>query len=361
MTPAGAAEAGVGARAARRQVSGSGWATAVGAATRSTAAEPVAWVVALAGFLARGGLVLVVLPIVVLPTLTGLATVLGPIVVLVALAGPNASLIPLAAVSTLAVAAWLVIGGLIGAVADVVLIRWFGRRLGDSDGGGTAGLLDDDGLWGRTWRVYAVRLVAHVALLPVLAMAGTLVVSAVYRELTAPGDVTVPLVVRVIQSEPGALVAVALTWLVGEAIGALAARRVVLLGRGAAGALVSAVGASIRSPLRIGATALLATIGSVIALVPVIGLLMAAWSATRTLVLGDLGLVALPAIVLLVLAFCAALVVAGLASAWRSALWTAEDLRQRRRLTPGDDEAPEVGQSGRHAPALPDVDPPDQA
>jgi hypothetical protein len=357
VTSTGAAEAGAGARAARRQRAGAGWAAAVGAATRATAAEPVAWVVALAGFLARGGLVLVVLPIVVLPTLTGLATVLGPIVILVALSGPNASLIPLAAASTLAIAAWLVIGGLVGAVADIVLIRWFGRRLGGGGGGATPGLLDDGGWWGRTWRVYAVRLVAHVALLPVLAMAGTLVVSAVYRELTAPGDVTVPLVVRVILSVPGAIVAVTLVWLVGEAVGALAERRVVLQGRGAIGALASAVGSSIRSPLHVGATGLLATIGSVIAIVPAIGLLMAAWSATRTLVLGDLGLVALPAVVLLILAFGAVLVVAGLASAWRSALWTAEDLRQRHRLPAGADALPDGDSHGRHAPVLPDVDP----
>lgn len=326
MTAAGAAPAGVGEARVPAPTRTPGWLAGAADATEVALFTPLAWPVALAGFLARGGLAVFVLPIVVLPTVTGLATALGPVIILLALAGTSPAVVPLAAATGLAFLAWWVGGSLIGGAADVVLVRWFGASLGRRLGrpGDAA---PGRGPWSLVWRAMVVRWVAHLLLVPALTWAVVRVVAAVYRELTAPGDVAVPLVFRVVSAVPEALLLLAVAWLVGEALGALAVRWLVLGGRSVAGSLGAAVRSLVRAPFGAVATAVLATGGSILLVAPPLVLSAWAWDAARRAVLGELGPGVILAPVALVVVWCAALVLAGIASTWRSALWTAEMLR----------------------------------
>ncbi len=328
MTAAGAAPAGVGEARVPAPTRTPGWLAGVADATEVALFAPLAWPVALAGFLARGGLAVFVLPIVVLPTVTGLATALGPVIILLALAGTSPAVVPLAAASGIAFLVWWIGGGLVGAATDVVLVRWFGatlgRRLGrprDEAPGRTA--------WSLVWRAMVVRWVAHLLLVPALAWAVLRIVAAVYRELTAPGDVAVPLVFRVVSAVPEALLLLAVAWLVGETVGALAVRWLVLGDRSLAGSFGAAVRSLVRAPLGALATAALATGGSILLVAPPLVLSAWAWDAARRAILGELGPGVILAPVALVVVWCAGLVLAGVASTWRSALWTAEMLRVR--------------------------------
>src|SRR3954462_12749069 len=83
--------------------------------------RPVMWPVALAGFLARGGIFALLLPIVVLPTPSGIADVIAPSLTSFAFGLVSSAFIALVAISAAFVAAWVLLGGLAGAWADVEL------------------------------------------------------------------------------------------------------------------------------------------------------------------------------------------------------------------------------------------------
>ena len=80
-------------------------------------AHPVAWPVALAGFLVRGGIVLFLVPILVLPSPVGLSDVIAPTLSSVALGGVTVELVALV--------------GAIGAlgIAGVLLAGWFAAAM----------------------------------------------------------------------------------------------------------------------------------------------------------------------------------------------------------------------------------------
>jgi len=71
-----------------------------------------------------------------------------------------------------------------------------------------------------------------------------------YRELTSPLDVSAPIVVRVLRGSPEVIAAVLIAWVLGEIVGAIAARRIVLAGEGVAAALRGAIATGLRHPLR---------------------------------------------------------------------------------------------------------------
>jgi hypothetical protein len=122
-----------------------------------------------------------------------------------------------------------------------------------------------------------------------------------------------------------------LAWLVSEAIGALAVRWVVLGGRGVPGSFVGMGRSIVSAPIGVLATAALATGGSVLLVAPPLLLSSWAWDAARRSVLGEPGPGVVLAPIALVAVWCVGLALAGLASAWRSALWTAEVLRSAER------------------------------
>jgi hypothetical protein len=315
------------------------WWAGVRSATRVIAASPASWPIGLAGLLARGAVVVFILPVVVLPTPTGLATQLGPAIISVALAGPNPAILMLAVAAGATAAGLVVAGGLVGAVADVALIRRVAASIPDRpvpelpgrsrptgpDGQAAAGLVG---------RVFAVRLVAHVPLVIALVVGTTRIVDATYAELISPGDLAVPLVIRVVQAAPEAVAAIVLAWLAGETIGGLAARGLVLWRRSLAGSLGWAVGTIVRHPLATVATLVLGLAGVVIVVIPALALAVVVWGLLRPMLLDDGPLLlAIGGAVVFAATWLASLLLAGVGASWRSALWTVEVIR--RHAAPG--------------------------
>ena len=85
--------------------------------------RPTWWLLALAGFLARGGILLAILPIVNLPSPLVLSNLVAPVIVPLALGHVDEGVVAAIAVVVGGLLAWLIIGGLVGAATDLALIR----------------------------------------------------------------------------------------------------------------------------------------------------------------------------------------------------------------------------------------------
>jgi hypothetical protein len=275
-------------------------------------ARPSTWPLALLGFLVRGGWLLIVAPIVVVPTPVGLANVIAPLLEDIAFGRRTTELIGLAGVAVTVVVAWLIGGGFIAAVVEADGIRR---------------IADEEGIrWRRgpsAWRIVATRLIADVPLAIGAFWAGIRIISVGYRELTVPSDVTAPAAWRIVAGAPDAFVILFLSWFVGEVVGAIGARRIVLGGDGVRGALRAAIARLAREPARMIVLGLAGT-ASLMIVLAVTGIAVGAtWNALgAALSIGD----ASPATTLLLLLFVAlfsgGLVLLGLVCAWRAAIWT---------------------------------------
>src|SRR5687767_13758371 len=124
-------------------------------------AKPATWPLALSTFLLRGGIIVVLVPIVVLPSAVALGNVLTPVLSTVVFRGFGPIALPLALVG-LGGLLWLIGGGLVAAAAESEQVR---------------AVAADDDAWpaGRparlvptahpAWLVLTVRLIAHLPLL----------------------------------------------------------------------------------------------------------------------------------------------------------------------------------------------------
>ncbi len=165
---------------------------------------------------------------------------------------------------------WLVVGGWFAAgleaagawivagdeevVAPGMIV---GGRAGDERGRPGAPLLSPDG--GVASRILAARLIAAVPLGVALALGSIRLVFVTYRELTTPLDVATPIAIRVLRGSPEVVVAVVVTWMLAEIVGALAARRIALADAGV-GAGLSACGPGPGPRARLVARPLLASV-----------------------------------------------------------------------------------------------------
>ena len=343
--------------AATPAVAALSWRLGAAAALPLAAGRPALWLYALIAFLARGGLLVLALPIVVLPTFLGIANVMGP--ASVSAAGASPRLVALIAAGVAGVTVLVLVGTAIAAAAETALHRATvapdpddaveptgpgGTRApeGPPTAGSTRapdGLPDRGGSFmvltpavgaGRaTARVFALRVVLLVPVVAVAALAVPAWVAVAYRELTLPSDVAAPLLLRVLAGAPLASSAVLVAWLGAEIVGGFATRRAVLFDASAARAFGSAVVDPFRAPIGTTATAVAAIGLSVLALVPPTWAMGAAWSAARRILGGEIDAVAVLGIALaLAAAWLAALVLAGIAAAARATLVTAELLRR---------------------------------
>ena len=296
-------------------------------------ARPALWMLGLAGFLVRGGVLLILAPIVVLPTAAGLANVVAPLLEDIAFGRRTAELAVLVAWVVVGLVAWLVGGGLLAGAAEAELVRRVARDdefaggQGWASGGAAADgpSADAPGRPRAAGRILAARLLAAVPLAVALAWGATRVVAVAYRELTVPSETSTPLAVRVIGGAPEAVGALVLAWLLAEILGAVATRRIVLGGEGPLRALVGGLGAIGRRPVRTLVLALV-PLAQLVVVVAAIGLAgSATWDALRAALATDDGT---PARWLLLGAFVglfvAGLVLIGVTSAWRSAVWTVD-------------------------------------
>jgi hypothetical protein len=300
-----------------------------------TLARPGTWPLALAAFLVRGGIVLLVLPIVVLPTPVGIGDVVGPALTAVALGGMPPEAIAWSAVAIVLGLVWLFGGGWLAAALEAE-----GARIVASDEdvaaiGAMAAPGPDGpriaGSGGRTaGRILAARLIANLPLLLVLAWGSVRLVVVTYGELTSPVDVSMPIILRVLRATPEVVAAIALAWMVGEVIGAVAARRIVLAGDGVGRALVAAVGTCLRHPLSTLARFWLPTLVLVAVLLPSAIAAGSAWSAAAAnLEAMDDPLRALISVIALVFLWVVGLLLASVVCAWRAAVWTIAEVQRR--------------------------------
>ena len=162
--------------------------TSLARAAVATRQWPGLWVVALGGFLARGGIVLFLLPMAPLPSTVGLATLVGPTSVTAAGLTPD-SIVRLVVVVTLGVA-WLLAGNAIGAMTDLAVVD------AAAPAADPAGRHADPR---RIARLVGLRLAALVPLGVVVAITARPVGDLVYQELILPRDLATPLILRVVQ------------------------------------------------------------------------------------------------------------------------------------------------------------------
>lgn len=315
----------------------------------ATLAHPTTWLLALAGFLVRGGIVVFLIPILVLPTPVGLANLAGPTVVEFVFGGLSAGLLVLIALGVGGAIAWIVFGGLLAAALEVECI---GIVAGDEDVAAAAPATD--GEVGRTdsresapvpphafdptrqaLRVLAARMAMLFPLVAVIAWASARIVAVTYAELTLPSDVTTPIVWRIVTAVPDAIVAVIVVWLVGEAIGAIAARRIVLEGASIVGGLRGAVMEAIVHPVRTLVLLGVPAAGLLVVLVPAIGAASVAWAGLRTVLADRDPLAAILALIVFVALWAGGLALAGMVAAWRHAAWTVDAVRRGHRTFGG--------------------------
>jgi hypothetical protein len=293
-----------------------------------TLATPATWPLALGAFLLRGGVVLVALPLVVLPTPVGIANLVAPTVNALAFGAIEPGVVVQLGGVVVAFVVWLLLGGWVAAALEAEGIRLVAADegvAGEDDPGLDAG--DAPGRGTEAARILTVRLLADLPLAVGLVWASIRLILATYRELTAPGDLASPLAVRVVASVPDALILVAITWVIGEIVGASAARRVVLRRESVGSALAGGAGALVRGPL--GALARFGV--PLVALGVVVGATALASSVVGTAAGSALDdgtdpVAMVVPVVALVTLWLVGLALIAVVCAWRAAVWTVAGL-----------------------------------
>lgn len=297
-----------------------------------TIGRPAWWLLALAGFLVRGGFVLLIVPIVLLPSPLAISNLLAPVIVPVALGRIGPEAVALFAVMVILLAAWILVGGWIAAAMELTLIREAAAAATDEGVGqappeaASAPHRSDRALVGR---LVAARLVAWLPLAAAIGIGIVRIIAITYAELTRPFDVASPLVIRVALAAAPELTIVAVAWLLGELVGGLAGRRIVLEKASTRSALIAAAGDVVRRPA---STLLpwLVTTGLLLAILGgTVGAASVAWSRVIDALsdrIVDPPTVALD-LLLFVAIWLAALALAGLFSAVRGSVQTFEYVR----------------------------------
>ncbi|MDQ3871467.1 MAG: hypothetical protein M3301_07630, partial [Chloroflexota bacterium] len=303
------------------------------------------WLLGAAGFLARGGWLVLVVPILSLPSPVAITTLLGADVVGTGRLSPQ--LVALLLTALAAIVAALVASAVVAAAVDVAAFERFvrhpetlelrgGREPRELSSGERAALI--------------VRLVAlyGVLLLPAggaLVATALRLIAAAYQEYFLPGSLQVPLALRVAAEARFHLLVLALCLVAAEVLGSFASRQLIAVrlglraGRPRKRWLARAgrddVARLLRRSGEIVVTTILGWIATLVLLVLGVLAIVVGWTAVRSVFLAstaledaagaaEAGLVT----VLFVALWCAALVLVGLASAVRAALWSAQSSRQ---------------------------------
>jgi len=289
------------------------------AALLVTLATPATWPIALAAFLLRGGIVVVLLPVVVLPTTVGIGNSIGPSLMTVAFGAIPIEVIVVTASIGIGALVWLVAGGWLAAALEAE-----GARIVASDedvAGPPPGPVPPPA--GRVAaRILIARLVASLPLGVVLALGSIRLVFVTYRELTTPLDVGTPIAVRVLVGAPEVVIAVIVAWTLAEIVGAVAARRIALTDAHVGAALVHAVAVLLREPLSSLARFWLPSLVLLLILVPSGLAAGIAWDAVGSVLSDDDPIRTLVTVVAFVGLWIAGLLLIGVVCAWRAAIWT---------------------------------------
>jgi hypothetical protein len=283
-------------------------------------ARPRWWMLALASFLLRGGVLAVILPIMTLPTVATLSSLASPTLAAIAFGNPPPEMVASYAALGVLVAVWVGLAVVIGAWLDIELID---EMAADEE----LDLGTHPARHGPLRRAIAVRLLAHAGTPVAATYAVVRLVVEGYGEIFSPGDPTIPLAWRITLRAPDAIVVLIGAWLVGEGLGGLAVRRVAF-GAGVAAAL----GGGLRRLARpSGLATLVATnIGVAAALLPLWLASSRAWDQARIMLVDAAPPpVLVAALLLLVAVWSLGLALLGAGLAWRAAAWTVEACRER--------------------------------
>jgi hypothetical protein len=303
--------------------------------------SPSLWLSGAMGFLARGGLLLLALPIWSLPSPIGITTLLGADII--DGTGLSARGWTLAAAALLGLIGLLLTALTVAATADLLALERY--------------LTDEETVEVRQrrvgrlpWRGGRLRLVLSavgiqlVALIPAAWAAAAAVSAAVEvgrREVLLPTSTSLPFVQLVVEGARVQLILLGLAIAFAEIVATLVTRRL-LLGRGGFDHLGGALNL-VRRPLVPLVTFALGWIVTVIVLIPATWAVVTAWSGLRTAYLApipadraDLLLPLGAATVMFVAVWLSAVVLMGFASAVRGALWTGAALRDRPRPRSGE-------------------------
>lgn len=284
-----------------------------------TLARPVTWVLALASFLVRGGVLVVLAPIVVIPSAAGIADVFAPPITSFVFSGWS-PVIVFALVGTVGFTMlWLLVAGWLGAAVEGELIRTVATDEDVVDAVAPAAPVTG----GHTMSILAVRLLALVPLAAAFAWGTTRIVAVTYRELTLPSSISTPVVLRVVEGAPEAILVIGVMWLVTGILGSVAARAVVLGERRPASALWAAIRWIVRHPFRALVLELVPLLGLGIVIVPGIAAASATWEAVRgALRTGGSPILDIGLVLLFIGLWLGGLALVAAASAWRAAAWT---------------------------------------
>jgi hypothetical protein len=303
------------------------------AALLVTLAAPATWPLALATFLVRGGIVLVLLPVVVLPTTVGLGNLLGPTLQSIAFGSIPVEVVVVAGAVGVVGLAWVVVGGWLAAALEAEGARIVARdeaviALGTAEARPAPAMATSSSRIAA--RILAARLIACVPLALVVALGSIRLVVVTYRELTSPIDVSTPITFRVLRDAPEVVVALALAWMLAEIIGAVAARRITLGGADVWRALGGAVAVVVRAPLSSAARFVIPTVVLLLILVPAAVAASSAWKALGT-VLGERAepLASLLTVVAFVGLWIVGLLLVAIVCAWRAAIWTVAEVTRK--------------------------------
>jgi hypothetical protein len=328
-----------------------------------TIGRPTWWLLALCGFLVRGGFLVFFLPIVTLPSPLALSNIVAPLIVPVAFGQIGGDAVVAAAVTLVLLVSWLVVGGAVAGAMDLALIRE-ARDAATDEGLEPAGQRSGASDRQRVGRILVARLIAAVPLALAIAIGLVRIVAIAYVELTNPIDVDTPLVARVAAGAAPQLAVVVLAWVFGEVVGGGASRWIALEEAPVARALARAVADTVRRPR----STLLPWLATSLVLLVVAGLDLAAariaWeraeivlSTSTSTSTTDTGAAAV-ALLAFVATWLAALVLTGVLVAIRSAMATFEHARWRlaaaESQTPGtsstQDDPGTFGASTHHRP-----------
>ena len=340
-------------------------------AIRDALGSPSVWVVAAAGFLARGGILIFALPVLSLPTPVGVTLLVPPLSVTTS--GISSVFVPQLIAAGAAVLVVVAIALLLGALSDAVSFQLMADRSAAArDRSGMSGYqaMGADGARrggnpvigrGGVHPGLLARLVATelFALLPAIA-AGLVTVSRLIsvgeQEFLLPTSVDVPYPVRVVQGAAEPVVALAACLLLADVANALISRRVLRRDERRRGpdAAISAASDASAAPdaslpmprkdtgpaplrrvrrdllalMRIGATWAGAWIVTLASIVPGVIAIELAWPALRDTYTATMSRTPpsaealVVATVVFVVAWVAALLIAGLGSAIRTILWS---------------------------------------
>lgn len=321
---------------------GQGWRFRLGSALATVLGDPVLWLLGLLGFAARGGLIVLLLPIVTIPSPVMLSIIFRD---QISTSGVTPAFATLAAVLVAAIAASVLFGLFAAAYAE---ITGFERALRDPETEALRAGVEPRSLT-RTERrslLVWVAAIESAGLAPILiAVLATVdrLAGALVDELQTPSAASVPLLARILGDIGPELAATAVVAVVAELFVSAAARR--LLGvrfglvppatrdGGEVSIVVAGAREALRNPIRLLGGGLLAWLATIATVAPVLAAIIVAWGSVRDVLLTPgvepVARMAASGAALLVFGaiWVAGLVLVGFGSALRAAILTSHALR----------------------------------